>query len=158
MWTHLNPHLLSSWISSPQFRNISYKTQMSGTQRLSSFFRDCRSICRSKNPHSSLTGTEQSCIQGSELGLLPLQLAPEFSEESEPTYLTMPGPDFRVCSFSLCCAAHFAIVSLNIKTAKYRAAVCRACSDFSAFHCLAKICNNALTLETSPKTDRPVWW
>lgn len=78
MWTHLNPHLLSSWISSPQFRNISYKTQMSGTQRLSSFFRDCRSICRSKNPHSSLTGTEQSCIQGSELGLLPLQLAPEF--------------------------------------------------------------------------------
>lgn len=67
------------------------------------------------NPHHSL-------LRAGFLHVLPLELAPEFSEELSPMYLPVPGPGFLVCSFCLSPAARCAVVSLNVRIAECGAA------------------------------------
>lgn len=57
---------------------------MSGTQRLSSFFRDCRSICRSKNPHSSLTETEEPAFKAEGWVFSPYNWHQNFQKSRSP--------------------------------------------------------------------------
>lgn len=113
----MNSHLPSSWISSPQLRNTPYKTQMSGTQRLSYFFRYCRTICRRKSPHSSLTGTDRThMVSCSGLGFCKfslVELASYISGELSPMYLPVPGSGFLAillpvscCTLCCCVAKH----------------------------------------------------
>lgn len=108
---------------------------MSGTQRLSYFFRYCRTICRRKSPHSSLTGTDRThMVSCSGLGFCKfslVELAPYFSVELSPCIYLYQG-QVSLQSSCLCHVAHCAVVLLNIRTTHYGSANQQSFLGFSS--------------------------